>query len=115
MFTFPIEKYHFYQAGNKVIAVSTYCKQTVRGTAICADEDNFNLDIGKKLAAARCNQKVALKRFRRATNEYDKALAELEQAKVKLAKAREYCSDAEVACQNAKKQTEDIINSVVNH
>ena len=65
---FPLEKYRYYFAGNKIIATSTYAGQTVRGVALCAPEDEFNEAKGKELAAARCNEKVAQKRYNRAMN-----------------------------------------------
>ena len=55
--------YRYFIAGNKVIAVSTYAGKTVRGIAICSPEDKFDIEFGKKLAAARCNEKVAEKRL----------------------------------------------------
>lgn len=66
---FPLEKYKFYIAKNKVIAVSTYAGKTVRGVAVCADSDTFDLEKGKRLAAARCNAKVAEKRLKNAEEE----------------------------------------------
>ena len=62
-FDFPFEKYKFY-TNNKdiVVAISTYAGQEVRGIARCAPEDEFSLEKGKRLAAAKCNYKVAEKR-----------------------------------------------------
>ena len=70
MKNFPLEKYRYYIAGNKIIAVSTYAGRTVRGVAICHPQDSFDIEAGKKLAAARCNQKVADKRYERALSKY---------------------------------------------
>lgn len=64
--SYPLNKYRFYKANNKIIAVSTYAGRTVRGVAVCHPGDNFDEEIGKKLAAARCNLKVAEKRVARA-------------------------------------------------
>ena len=66
---FPIEKYKFVETtdaqGNKqVIAISTYAGRTVKGVATCAPEDEYNLEAGKKLAAAKCEVKVATKRMK---------------------------------------------------
>ena len=72
MFNFPIEKYKFIVVNHangepyKVIALSTYAGKTVRGVATCSEKDKFDLEVGKKLAAARCNSKVAEKRYKRA-------------------------------------------------
>ena len=66
---FPLERYKFYIAKNKVIAVSTYAGKTVRGVAVCADSDTFDIEKGKRLAAARCNVKIAEKRLKNAEEE----------------------------------------------
>ena len=73
MFNYPIEKYQFYTTKNKVVAVSTYAGKTVRGIAKADPRDNFDLEAGKKLAAARCAARIAMKRKSRAQKEFDKA------------------------------------------
>ena len=50
----------------EVIAISTFAGKPVRGKAICAESDTFDEEKGKLLAAARCNAKVAAKRYARA-------------------------------------------------
>ena len=50
----------------EVIAISTFAGKPVRGKAICAESDTFDEEKGKMLAAARCNAKVAAKRYARA-------------------------------------------------
>lgn len=71
---YPLEKYKYYQAGNKVIAVSSFAGRTVRGVAKCNPNDTFDLEKGKKLAALRCNEKVARRRFARACHKEEDAL-----------------------------------------
>lgn len=72
---YPIEKYQFktFETVNadgskttNVIALSTYAGKVVKGTAKCLETDEFSLEAGKKLAAARCDAKVCDKRVRRA-------------------------------------------------
>lgn len=68
---YPLEKYHYYtyrraDGAMVVKAVSTYAGQNIFGKAICHPNDKFDLEKGKELAAARCNEKVAEKRLRRA-------------------------------------------------
>lgn len=76
--SFPLEKYRYYTADRKVVAVSTYCGKTVRGVAVCAPEDEFDLEVGKRIAAAKCNAKVAEKRLARAQDKaFDAGLATL--------------------------------------
>ena len=62
-------KYFVYQKddGSTVVkAESTYCGKRVHGIAKCSPDDEFNLESGMKLAAARCNLKVAERRYKRA-------------------------------------------------
>lgn len=100
---FPIEKYHFYRQGNKVIAVSTYAGRTVRGVAICADDDEFDFNKGATLAAARCNLKVARKRMQRAYRETAAAANEYNKAFKRFNKMLSYRTDSIVAFEAAKK------------
>ena len=63
----------------EVIAFSTFGGKSVRGKAICAEGDIFDEEKGKLLAAARCNAKVAAKRYARAKQkiaEAEKAVAD---------------------------------------
>lgn len=70
---FPIEKYKFY-TDNKtyVIAESTYAGIPIQAKAKCSPEDTFDLDFGKKLAAARCNLKICKKRYKVANEKVKK-------------------------------------------
>lgn len=78
MSIYPIEKYRYYQTKTKsgqdrIIAVTTYAGKTVRGVAICHENDTFSLETGKKIAAARCAVKVAELRLKRAERKRNKA------------------------------------------
>ena len=94
MKNFPLEKYRYYQNGNRIIAVSSYAGKTVRGVAICHPSDEFSVETGKKLAAARCNQKIADKRYNRAVNEYVKACETRDAALRKVDKMKSYMDDS---------------------
>ena len=63
---FPISKYKASVKDNKVYVESTYAGKKVEAHASCAPSDNFDFDTGLKLAALRCNVKVARKRMLRA-------------------------------------------------
>lgn len=91
---YPIERYRFYRAGNKIIAASTYAKKTVRGVAICDANDEFDFEKGKKLAAARCAVKVAEKRLNRATTMVEDAVDKLDIASSYYDRMCEYRADA---------------------
>lgn len=94
---YPLSKYRYYTDGKQVIAVSTYGGKTVRGVAKCAPSDNFNMEIGKQIAAARCNEKVAIKRYNRATQKYEEALETLRIAEAHVNDMRRYLNDAFIA------------------
>ena len=46
--SFPLSKYQFYVHNNRVIAVSTYAGKTVRGIAICDNNDKSILNLVRK-------------------------------------------------------------------
>ncbi len=114
---YPIEKYKFYIAtkedGNPymVIATSTYAGKTVRGVAKCHPNDmkNFDIEFGKKLAAARCNEKIANKRHKKAIVERNKAFAESLEKDREYRKTREYVIDASNSLCLAKKKIEELL------
>lgn len=99
---FPISKYKFYTDGEKkVIAVSSYAGQTVRGTAICHDDDKFDLEKGKQIAAARCAKRIAKKRINRAFDKVEQAWSASVEADMRLNKMQQYQRDAEKAYDEA--------------
>lgn len=49
-----------------IVAMSSFAGRTVAGVAHCAPKDTFDIEAGKKLAAARCNLKIAEKRMKNA-------------------------------------------------
>lgn len=67
-------RYRYYEAGNKVIAVITYKGKTIRGVAVCADGDKFDREFGRKLARAKCEAKIAKIRYVNLKRDYDEAL-----------------------------------------
>ena len=78
---YSLDKYKFFIAKKtdgtpyQVVAVSTYAGRKVRGVAKCDPRDKFSIENGKKLAAARCNVKIAEKRFKRAEKKHAEAVA----------------------------------------
>lgn len=95
---FPIEKYKFYpfvRNGQKyVAAVSTYAGRFVRATAICSEDDTYDVEKGKELAAARCDFKVRQKRVKRAFAKRHEAAIKLEEAQREFDKQNKYYSDS---------------------
>lgn len=105
-------KFHTYKSitGTPVvIAVSTYAGKTVKGRAKCDPRDGFDLEKGKKLAAARCAEKVAKKRAKRAVRKFADALNKHREAKCYLDKMSQYVIDSEKAYEDAKEYTASIL------
>lgn len=109
---YPLEKYHFYQNGNKIIAVSTYAGKTVRGVATCHPDDHFDIEMGKKIAAARCNQKVAMKRYANAQKRANQAREALAKAENKVKDMYEYLNDSYLAANEAAQHIDALMNEV---
>lgn len=74
------DKYKYYSGKNEVVAVSTYAGKTVRGVAKCHADDEFDFSKGQKLAAARCHEKIAKKRLRRAERKMKEAYQQVTDA-----------------------------------
>lgn len=106
---YPLEKYRYYFAGNKIIAVSTYAGRQVRGVAICHPDDNFNIETGKRIAAARCNEKIAEKRFNRAQSKFFEAEQQLHNAQQHLEEMRTYMNDSFIAKNEASQACDQLI------
>lgn len=103
---YPIEKYHYYtyrraDGAMVVKAVSTYAGKRVVGKAICHPHDEFDLETGKTLAAARCNEKVALKRQARAKQKVEAAYMAMVEAERYYDKMIGYRVDADTAVHNS--------------
>lgn len=114
MKNFPLEKYKFYFTGNKVIAVSRYANKIVRGVAICHPEDTYSVEIGKRLAAARCNEKIAAKRYARSCRKYNEAEAAWMEAGHHLDKMSDYREDSFLAMNEASQQVDLLIKQIAN-
>ena len=109
MDSFPLDKYNFYVVGHKVIAVSTYCGRRVRGVAKCSTDDTFDIEKGKKLAAARCNLRIAEKRAKRAQKKFNEAMVNVEKAQAFQTKMLNYRHEALMSKAVAKREVEDML------
>lgn len=95
--------------GEKVIAISTYAGRTVKGVAKCHPNDIFDIEFGKKLAAARCNEKISYKRLTRAVNKFKQAADESIAADEKLKRMRDYVLDAGAAREEAQRVLMELV------
>lgn len=98
--------YRIYETPNKVIAVSSFAGQTVRGVAKCNPADNFDSEKGAALAAARCGVKIAEKRVKRAYSKVDEAKAILDAATTHMSEMMKYQADAEASLNGAQFELE---------
>ena len=95
----PLNKYKYYQFKNEnggitIVATSSYCGKTVKGYAKCDPRDEFDIEKGKALAAARCNLKVAQKRQMRASEKYLESAKLADEAACRFADMKQYYMDA---------------------
>ena len=87
-------KFYIDEKNRKVIAVTRYAGRKVRAVAKCAPEDEFNIEIGTKLAIARCEWKVAKIKLRNAGSCYMKAAKAADEAALRLSKMKDYYMDS---------------------
>ena len=107
-----IDKYRFYTSKNCVYAVSTYAGKPVRGVAKCDPVDEFSLNDGKELAMARCCEKIAEKRLKRAKRKLVEAQNDYITSKQYYERMKEYFYDSEDALAASHKNVEDILNKL---
>ena len=114
---YSLDKYKFYQYKDKnakdtIAAASTYAGRTVKGYAKCDPRDEFSVEKGKELAAARCNAKIAAKRVKRASAKYLEAQQQLADAKRFMARMTEYYTDAVDRLDEANAAITDMMKSM---
>ena len=81
----------------RIAAVSSFAGKPVKGYADCHPNDEFDLEYGRALAAARCAEKIAAKRCNRAYSKVDEAKALANAALAHLQKMMKYEADAEAS------------------
>ena len=101
--------YRVYETPNRVIAVSSFADQTVRGVAKCNPADEFDSEKGTALATARCGVKIAEKRVKRAYAKVDEAKAQVFAAIAYMSDMMKYQSDAEASMNVAQFELESTL------
>lgn len=99
-------KYVINEEKRTVVALSTFAGRVVRGVARCAPTDEWDVEVGKQWAAARCSAKIAHKRLERAEDCVKFANEGLEYYKEQVEKYTKYEADA---IENLKKVTEELL------
>lgn len=93
-----------------VVAESTYAGKPVIGVAKCHPSDEFDLQFGMELAAARCNAKVANKRKQRAIEKLKKSDATMVKARRDRDKNLRYLLDAQDQFDEAEKEVSYLLD-----
>ena len=113
---YPIDKYNFdihqhpEYLGTEIVATSTYAGKVVSGKAICHVGDNYNEQMGKELAAARCAQKISKRRLARAEKMYAEAVKSFEAALHHLDDMLIYRIDSQRAYNKAEMKVKSILD-----
>jgi hypothetical protein len=94
-------KYKIDEEKRTVVAMSTFAGKVITGVARCDPRDEFIINDGKKLAAARCSVKIAEKRVKRAELCYAIAEEAMKYWSDRLAKMKRYKDDSITACEAA--------------
>ena len=90
-------EYHQFKnenGGITIVAVSSYAGRKVKGYAKCNPDDEFDLEKGKALARARCNQKIANKRRNHAAKKYMEAVSAKYKAVREFERMKQYYIDS---------------------
>lgn len=110
-----LNKYRFYNSSNgTTVAVSTFAGKTVRGTAKCAPNDDFDPVSGELLAAARCGVKIAEKRVKRAESKYNEALQMIREAADYLGKMSHYVNDSRKKYEDATEDLKQVYEEIMS-
>ena len=104
------DKCNFYidKKNRTVVCATTYKGESIRGVAKCDPADDFNIDVGKVLAYARCRQKLAKKKLAHSKRVYAKALADEMKAKNNVMKAFVFMHDSEEYLKNSNKELNEL-------
>lgn len=106
------DRYRFVITPNKVIALTSYAGKTIKGIAKCHPNDVFNEEVGKKIAAARCNQKVVFKKLERAYENFKRAREEVHKTFAEYELRRQLLNKAQLNWEAANKEAEELWNSL---
>ena len=111
---YSLDKYKYFIAKTEdgtpyqVVAVSTYAGKIVRGVSKLTPGDEFDEVKGKKLAAARCNEKIARKRLARATAKIKEAEKAYQKEIAWYNRMVDYYNDSFEAVEEAVKMVKEL-------
>lgn len=107
-------KYRFVVNESKgvVVALSSFAGETVRGVARCSPNDTFDVELGKKLAVARCDYKIACKKVDRAVQMADFYKDFYDSVRKKLENVMKYREDALYKVEEATSELQKLESSL---
>lgn len=109
------DRYRFYKSSdNAIVAVSSFAGKTVRAVAKLHPNDEYNANTGMMLAAARCGEKIAEKRLKRAKKKFAEAVAAVAQATKYLDDMDEYLTNAQTRYDVAQCDLADVMYKIAN-
>lgn len=115
---YSLDKYKYFthktKRGIETIAISTYGGKTVKGKAICNPDDTYDEEKGKKLAAMRCNLRIANKRRDRAAAQYSDAVIAYEAAYKRVKAMEQYYNDAFIEANEAISDLTELLDTFDN-
>lgn len=105
-------KYTYSFSENRVYCMTYYAGKTIKGVAKRDPEDEFDLEVGKKLAKARCDYKLAKAKYKRKTERRMIADKELIVALEHASNALKYQTEAKTALDDAEKNLKELESSL---
>lgn len=105
-------RYRYFNSETEVVCVSSFAGKSVVGRAKCAPGDNFNLEVGKKLARLRCDLKIAKKRKKSADKKEIAARMAVHAAKEEWEKSVEYYKSASAEINTVSNELNDLISTL---
>ena len=82
---------YYYLPDGTTIALSHFAGKTVKGVAYLKPGDIYDKETGEKIAAAKCNEKIAGLRYQRAMRMWEEAVEAFHVAAAALDNMDEYC------------------------
>ena len=101
-------KYHYLPNGD-TIAISHFAGKTVKGIAHCDMSDTYNQETGEQIAAAKCNEKIAKLRTKRAIKCLDEAWEQFAIAKRNVENMQEYLDRSIAEWDDAQNELMELI------
>lgn len=114
---FSLDKYKFVSYKDKkgtsvIAAISSYAGKHVKGYAKANPNDEYNEEKGKKLAAARCNERIAAKKMKHAEKQLLLANKKYAEAEKYLKKMEKFHNDTMVNMLEAKNYVSEALTEM---